>query len=216
DAKSATVTVQRRQGFFVMNQPVPLYYFPTLQNFPDHPISEGLEEVLIQFGSPITIVSSDSSLTYKPIALTSEQSGKIAPPTFFNPEQEWTLADFANGRQTVGVALEGRFGGENKTKMVVIGDGDFPLNEGQQPTNPDNVNLLVNAIDWLTDGTGLMALRTQGVRTRPIEQQLSDGTRSAVKWGNFLLPILIIVIVGLVRFQGRKLQRVRWQAEDYS
>ena len=45
--------------------------------------------------------------------------------------------------------------------MVVFSDGDFAVNgEGQnaQQLQPDNVSLMSNAIDWLSDDTGLIEL----------------------------------------------------------
>jgi hypothetical protein len=46
----------------------------------------------------------------------------------------------------------------------LISDGDFAVNgEGNQPQQlqQDNVNLMVNSIDYLSDDTGLIELRTK-------------------------------------------------------
>lgn len=220
DVNSAQINVQRRQGFFVVNQPVNFYYFPNIQTFEEHPVTTGIEQVMLQFASPITIVNTDSSVSIKPLMTTSEQSGKQAPPTYFNPEQQWTQADFSYGFQNVGVSVEGKMGGDVATKMVVIGDGDFPLNpSAQQPAPANNVNLLVNGIDWLTDDTGLIALRTKGVEARPLQKLTGEedaNTRLIVKVFNFLLPLLIVVIFGIVRRQRSRTQALKWKAEDYS
>ena len=71
----------------------------------------------------------------------------------------------------VAVAMEGKIANNTFTKMVVFSDGDFAVNgEGQQTQQlqPDNVNLMTNAIDWLSDDTGLIELRTKGVTSRPL------------------------------------------------
>ena len=99
--------------------------------------------------------------------------------------------------------------------MVVIADGDFAVNQNNQQLNPDNINLLVNGIDWLSDDTGLIELRTKGVSSRPI-RQMEDGTRTLIKWLNFLLPILLVLIYGVIRFQYRKNQRIARMEADYS
>ena len=223
DEECATLTMQRpvRQGPFIINQqiPIPFYYFPFIRDFAEHPVTEGLEQVLLQFASPLTILQPDSSLEVQALAYSSARSGKEAPPAFFNPEREWTPADFANGRQAVAVSLAGPIGGGSETKMVVVSDGDFPLNPENQPTLPDNVYLLANGIDWLTDDTGLIGLRTKGVAARPLEKLTGEdenGLRQAFKVLNFLLPILIVVIFGVVRAQRRKRQQLVWQAQDYS
>ena len=101
----------------------------------------------------------------------------------------------------MGGILEGPLAGNITSRMVVIGDGDFAINENGQQMNPDNINLLVNSIDWLSDDTGLIELRTKGVSSRPIKQ-MEDGTRSMIKWLNFLLPILLVLIYGIIRYQS--------------
>ena len=215
------VSIPRRQGPFVVNVPVDFPYFPMISNFPDHPVNEGLEEVFLQFASPITIINNDSAVQIAPIATSTNQSGKIAPPTFFNPEKQWTVQDFAYGTQNVGVAVEGKLGGDVAAKMIIIGDGDFPVTRGQQQTLPDNINLFVNSIDWLTDDTGLIELRTRGVLTRSLEKLLDndDDTqtkKTLIKYANFLFPLLVVIIFGVLRFQQRRIRKAKWMAEDYS
>jgi hypothetical protein len=95
--------------------------------------------------------------------------------------------------------------------MVVIGNGNFCVNgegRGQQDLNPDNVNLLVNAVDWITDETGLIELRNKGVNYRPMEA-LTEGETSTIKWVNLLLPVALAVLYGLLRAQWRKRQRLQ-------
>jgi ABC-type uncharacterized transport system involved in gliding motility auxiliary subunit len=101
--------------------------------------------------------------------------------------------------------------------MVVIGDGNFAVNgAGQQAQqiNADNVNLMVNAIDWLTDDTGLIELRTKGVTNRPLDQ-LEDGRKTFLKYLNFLLPILLIIFYGIVRSQRNRALRYKRMQENF-
>jgi ABC-type uncharacterized transport system involved in gliding motility auxiliary subunit len=102
--------------------------------------------------------------------------------------------------------------------MVVFSDGDFAVNgegQGAQQLQPDNVSLMTNAIDWLSDDTGLIALRTKGVTSRPLKAQLEDGTKTLVKYANFLIPIIIIVLFGIIRFQYKKKIRNIIKSTDY-
>ena len=101
--------------------------------------------------------------------------------------------------------------------MVVIGDGDFMQNgDPRQPhqQSPDNISLFVNAIDYLSDDTGLVDLRTKGITSRPLEQ-LDDSTRAFVKWLNVLLPILIVVLIGIIRMQQQRNLRIKRMEEGY-
>ena len=215
DAQATQITVQQRQGFFTMNRQIPFHYFPIITNYGDHPITKGLEAVLMQFVSPVSITNTDSTVSGGVIAYTSKLTGKILPPTRFDIEKQWSERDFTYGPQGVAAYLQGKIEGEVESRLVVVGDGDFATGQPGQGVNPNNINLFVNAIDWLTDDTGLIELRTKGVDNRLIEKQLSDGEKTTVKYTVFLLPIMIVLIFGFMRMQARRLRRVKWMEQDF-
>lgn len=190
-------------------------YIMQINNFGEHPITEGLEVMLMQFPSPVT-VSLDSSANGGSLVFTSQVSGKQPAPVFFNPQRQWTQNDFNGGPQSMAVWVTGAIKENKDARIVVAGDGDFPIYQQGQQFIPDNANFLVNSVDWLTDDTGLIQLRTKGVIARPLEKQLEDGERSWVKIINFLLPILILLGFGIYRRQRRKMQTLKWKATDYS
>ena len=100
------------------------------------------------------------------------------------------------------------------TKLIVIGDGDFFVNgTGQRKRRlPEgNVNLVANSVDYLADDTGLISLRTQRVTSRPLKQ-ISATTQTVLKYLNVLLPILLVVGYGLVRYRRNQARRRRWKA----
>ncbi len=106
-------------------------------------------------------------LTYTPIVFTSDRSGTQNAPTFFNIQKEWTGNDFPLSGLSLGGALKGNIVGNTTSTMVVFGDGDFAVGQNQQQkVNADNVSLLVNSIDWMSDDTGLIDLRTKAVTSR--------------------------------------------------
>jgi ABC-type uncharacterized transport system involved in gliding motility auxiliary subunit len=118
---------------------------------------------------------------------------------------------------TAGV-LEGKIAGQNNAKLLVVGDGDFAINgQGQQAQqlSPDNVNLLVNAIDWMSDDTGLIELRTRGITSRMLEQ-IEDGKKNFLKWLNVLLPVLLIIAYGIIRLQRNRLIREKRRNANYN
>ena len=214
DASCASVTVQQQQGPFRFASQISFPYLPILNTFEEHAITKGLEAVIFPFASPLTFIG-DSTKNYVPLAYSSEKSGTASAPTYFDIQKQWTDADFIAGKQTVAAAIENK---SNNSKIVVIGDGDFAVNsrDGGQPQNlqADNVNLFVNAIDWLSDDTGLIELRTKGITSRPIDQ-LEDGTKSWLKYMNFALPILLVIIYGIVRMQLKRNLRVKRMQESY-
>jgi gliding-associated putative ABC transporter substrate-binding component GldG len=218
DASCSNVMVQQKQGLFVMNTPVRFPYLPQVTNFSEHPITEGLETVIFPFVSPIHLTQRDTSVIMFPLVISSEKSGVQNPPLYFDVMKQWTSADFSLSSLPVAVVVEGNISGINKTKMVVFGDGDFAVNgEGQQAQQlqKDNISLMANAIDWLSDDTGLIELRTKGVTSRPLDSSLEDGTKSLIKYLNFLVPIFLIVIYGVFRFQVKRKVRNELISTEY-
>jgi gliding-associated putative ABC transporter substrate-binding component GldG len=217
DVNSGNVMVRQNQGMFVMNTPVKFPYLPIIAKFEKHPITTGIEQVMMPFASPVIVNPADTSLHYVNLAYTSDKTGLEKPPVYFDVMKNWTRNDFPKSSLPVGVAVSGMIDGAN-TKMVVFGDGDFAVNgegQNQQRLQPDNVNLMSNAIDWLSDDTGLIALRTKGVTSRPLNPDIEEGTKTLVKYLNFLLPIFLIIIYGMVRYRIRKSKRNKWMSENY-
>lgn len=207
DINCGNVMMRQQQGMFVMNTPVNFPYLPIISNFADHPITKGLESVMLPFASSIKFNPKDTSISYIPLAVTSQKAGVQPLPIYFNVTKDWTQSDFPLSSIPVAVAVEGNIDGNPNSKIVVISDGDFLINgegQGARQLQPDNISLAVNSIDWLSDDTGLVELRTKGVTSRPLDPTLEDGTKTLLKYLNFLLPIILIIAYGIVRFQIRR------------
>lgn len=218
DENSSSVMVQQQQGMFRMNTPVKFPYLPIISKFTDHPITKGLESVMFPFASSINITPKDTSISYVTLASTSDKASLETLPLYFNIQKQWRNSDFQMSKIPVAVAMEGEIANKTYSKMVVFSDGDFAVNgEGQraQQLQPDNVSLMTNAIDWLSDDTGLIELRTKGVTSRPLDAQLEDGTKTIVKYANFLIPIALIILFGAIRFQYKKKIRNIIKSTDY-
>lgn len=216
DASCGSVSVRQQQGFFTMTTQVNFPYLPNITTFSDHPASKGLESVILQFASPITFTG-DTTFKFDPLAYSSEKSGTLSVPLYFDIQKKWGNTDFPLSNIPVAAAIEGPFVGNTNSRIVVVSDGDFAINgEGQQThqVNPDNVNLMVNAIDWLSDDTGLIELRTKGVTNRPLDQ-IEDGKKAFLKYLNFLLPLLLIIVYGLFRNRNNKIKEIKRMQENY-
>ncbi|MCG8702316.1 MAG: Gldg family protein [Bacteroidales bacterium] len=194
--------------------PILLPYWPIIQTFGDHPVSNGLEQVDMMFVSSINYTG-DSNVIYTPVLSSSELTSTQAGTAFLEIKEEWSKSEFQVGSLTVGAALEGPIMG-TPAKMVIIGDADFavPQNQQQQQGIPDNVSLFVNAIDWLSDDTGLIELRTQGATARPIDE-LEDGKRKFLKYFNFALPLLLAIGYGIFRHQRSRYLRSKRREIGY-
>ncbi|MCB0628563.1 MAG: GldG family protein [Saprospiraceae bacterium] len=218
DASCGQVSVQQQQVFFTFQTPVQFPFIPIINTFADHPITKGLEQVLLPFASPLNWLG-DSSRQFTPLAFSSSQSGTINPPTMFDVSRQWQSSDFPNSALVAAAAVEGTFGSTIPTQMVVIGDGDFAVAGQGQMQSADNISLLVNSIDWLSDDTGLIELRTKGVASRPIDQEYladeAEGTRNWYKYLNFGLPILLVVLYGIFRSQRQRTIRLKRMQERF-
>ena len=101
-----------------------------------------------------------------------------------------------------------------ETKMVIVADGDIARNDvrntpqGLAPLNPlgydrhtrttyANKEFLVNALNYLTDDSGLMRLRNREFKLRLLNKQRVND--EMLKWQiiNLVLPMLILLLGGV-------------------
>ena len=217
DANCGAVTVRQQNGMFIMNRQIEFPYFPILSKFSEHPAAKGLEGVIMPFVSSISFLPKDSTVNIQPLVFSSENSGVVNTPVFIDIQKQWAESDFNAPSQVVAIAAEGPLSGAANSKMVVIANGAFAVNgEGQQQqqVNQDNVNLASNSIDWLSDDTGLIDLRTKGVTSRPLEQ-IDDTKRNLYKYGNVALPILLMIGIAIYRRQRFARKRQSWIQGNY-
>ena len=127
DSKCGSVTVQQQQGYFTMQSQVSFPFLPLITTFADHPISKGLENVLLEFASPVRYIG-DTTKRFIPLAFTSASSNLLKAPQFFDINRHWTELDFPLKNQVVAAAVLGKFSNEVNAKLVVFGDGDFAIN----------------------------------------------------------------------------------------
>ncbi len=218
DVNCSNVMVRQQQGGFSFQTPISFPYIPIITNFSEHPITEGLENVVMPFVSSIKLTMIDTSISAIPLAVSSEKSGIQNVPLYFDVSKDWGASDFGMSTLPVAVALEGNLVGNVKSKLIVFSDGDFIINgsgQRQQQLQPDNVSLMANSIDWLSDDTGLVELRTKGVSARPIDPTLEDGTKLFLKYLNFLLPIILILAYGIFRYQMNLRKKNKLMSESY-
>lgn len=119
---------------------------------------------------------------------------------------------------------EKNFKDSGEAKLIVVGDGDIakngldpktgrPLPLGYDPfTNQTfaNQELILNFLNYLTKGDGLITARSKEVIIRPLDRvKLKDG-RSKWQIINLLIPVLLVILVGLIHFWLRKRKYARY------
>ncbi|MBI3194090.1 MAG: hypothetical protein HYZ34_06425, partial [Ignavibacteriae bacterium] len=92
------------------------------------------------------------------------------------------------------------------TRIVIIGDGDFVLDAAQH--GQQNIEFASTAIDWLVDDIELASMK----RRDPSPKQFADvseGTKTFVKYFNFTAPPALIILVGFLRLMMNAARRKR-------
>ncbi len=187
-------------------------YFPKITNFPSHITTEGISGISLRFASSIECIDK-VGISHKALVKTSKVSGKKSLPLRINLLHEWSKADYLYPEQTVAVIAEGHLGNTKKTKakLFVISDADIAMSLDEKKANGllDNHLFIANVIDWLSDNSGLAAIKQKGVvkETKEPQEQIS----SWVRYFNFLLPLCIILLVAIGFFyrQKRHIDRLR-------
>ena len=132
---------------------------------------------------------------------------------------EGTFQSIFQNRLTDESQKELKFVKESKpgAKVLIISDGDIIKNQmGREgsiyPLGYDrftrqtfgNKNFMLNAIDYLTDGTGLINVRSKELKLRLLNK--AKVKSESTKWQiiNLVLPVLLILIFGIVQSRIRK------------
>ena len=94
------------------------------------------------------------------------------------------------------------------TRIVVVGDGDFVLDENQH--GYDNISFASTCIDWLFDDVELHTIRTRTTAAKPLND-VSDGVRASIKYFDFVGPPAVVIAVGILRLMKRRARRKKRQ-----
>lgn len=98
------------------------------------------------------------------------------------------------------------------TQMIVVSDGDliknqlhnsqgYPLPLGYDQFTSQtfgNKDFILNAMNYLTDGKGLIALRNRELKLRLLDKAKTNEDRVYWQIFNSLLPIILVVVFGIV------------------
>lgn len=186
---------------------IPFPFYPLIEHFGDHPVTHGLDLVLFQFASPIHFIGDSSSMRCTPLLATSAKSAVLPASLVIDLRRKWTDADFTAGPQVLGVAMEPADTAQGR--LVVFSNGSFCTGDqgGRQTALPKgNLDLMVNAADWVLRNTALLSIRGKQPGNRPIADP-GEARRALLKWMNLLLPIALVLLYGLLRWQWRRRQR---------
>jgi len=215
DAQCANVTVMQQQGPFQFQSQVPFPYLPNVSNFSKSNIMvKDLENVIFYFaGSIDTTMAQSKGLHAEVLMRSSKRSGRQTGFMMVNPMQEYTQADFTESGIPLAAVVSGSFQSHfvgkplapvlaksPETQILVVGDGDFMKDDFAG--SKGNMVFFQNIVDYLSDESGLITIRSKDVTEPPLEQ-ISDGMKKFLKYGNLVAPPVLIVLYGLFRWRRR-------------
>jgi ABC-2 type transport system permease protein len=104
------------------------------------------------------------------------------------------------------------------TRMIVVSDGDiiknqfhyskgYPLPLGYDQYTGEtfgNKDFILNAMNFLVDDSGLISIRSREIKLRQLDMTRVNNQKLYWQLFNLLLPVVIILVYGLFRFQMRK------------
>lgn len=230
DANGAMINIQRQQGMFMMTNLVRYPAFPEIVNFNDKsPITKGLSGGTLFFPSSVdTVTPAEGSVEIAPLLSSSEYTIVQVGQFDIAPDTRRDRTQFTGGQKLFGASLQGRFPSyfkgksvpvpadstamapslnimteSGESRMVVVGDGNFLQGQYMQQGGP-NLVFLLNAIDWLSQDTDLLAIRSRDAAVRPLDPNISDETKQRVKLANLIGPPALVLLVGFVRWNRRR------------
>lgn len=231
DSRCASVNIVQQQFGFNIQSQVPFPYLPLVSDFnKDNMMVKDLQGIVFFFASSVDTTSlAAKNLQGEVIMHSSKESGRQTGFFMFDPLQQYKREDFGEKGIPLAVLVYGQFksfyAGKEAPKdtstgavppsgntipmspasrVVLVGDGDF--GRDQYLGNRDNLTFFANMVDYLVDDAGLITIRSKDVSMPPLEQ-VSDGTKKMVKYGNLIVPPLLVLGYGLFRWRARKARR---------
>jgi ABC-2 type transport system permease protein len=102
-------------------------------------------------------------------------------------------------------------------RMIVVADGDIIRNQisPDRQTLPlgfdrytnetfGNKDFILNAVNYLTDHTGIMEARAREIRLRMLDRRMVSQNRFLIQSLNTLLPVILVVVFGVGRIWWRR------------
>jgi len=212
-------------------------YFPLLVSDSKHPISKGLDGIKCSFISSIDTIKNNIKKTI--LLHSSKQSRLNLSPTKVSLgilENLPPIESYNKKHEPVAVLLEGEFESlyknrlvtkntqiklkekSEKTKMIIVADGDIIANEvsssgtifplAYEPnikyTYPGNKHFLINAIQYLCDDNGLSHLKTKELSLRMLDKEKVKKNKLLIQLINIVLPILVLLIFAFFFSKNKK------------
>ena len=234
DMYCTQIVLASGEGAASQYNPLPWVYHPMVFTSDVHPVTENVEALRLQFVSTLDTVASPLKKTIllhsSPLSRAEGVPKTISLDIL---GQQPDPAQYTGGVLPIAVLMEGQvvsaytnrlkpvdldnfmtIGPENK--ILVISDGDViknQLNQGRplelgydKWTNNfyGNKSFLLNAINYMLDDRGLVALRSRDTSIALLDMQKVSAKRSLWQWINLGGPLVVLSAFGFLFILWRK------------
>lgn len=196
-----------------LNYPFWLVCLPQYAN-PSHAVTERFTAFETYWASPLTVYGmADERITATPLVMTSPSAWLQKPdeakelPYVTDPfvSENLTLDEATKGQYVLMASLEGELPGWYSTgrsepvRLIVSGDQYFPSTVIENTNSPENLDLLVDSLLWLSGKDDMLSLKNKGTMNATL-WKITDSTAfaKAASLSNLVLfgaiPIIIILI----------------------
>jgi ABC-type uncharacterized transport system involved in gliding motility auxiliary subunit/ABC-type transport system involved in multi-copper enzyme maturation permease subunit len=186
--------------------PVPTDFGRVLQVYPffirsestrRSPINQDIGAAVLTWASTID-TSKAAAGTITPLLVTSAAAGTFSSSTSIDPRADFPRADLS--RRLLGVVVTPK--DSARGRAVVVGSSDFASDRFVQFA-PENLALVLNAIDWLGQDQELIAIRSKNRQPVPLVFETSL-ERELAKYANLIGLPLLVALAGVVHLLRRR------------
>ena len=223
DGNCGKVTVQVRQGPFLIPYPMDYPFFPIIDRFNKKSIVvSDLENVRPLFPSEIKIDTVETEAVKEVVTLfsSSNNSGIMGPNLNLSPDPQQNPFIKMLGQKGKTLAATSIL--NNGGELMLISDSKFLADDAGMSVD-ENMIFLMNVVDYLAGDQDLISLRSREVTSRPLDilqldtedeqrfsadekERMMDRKKKRWKFANMVLPSTLIIGFGVLRYRREKNQ----------
>lgn len=165
-------------------------------------VNRDVSDVLLPWTSSID-TTKKAGYTITPLLVSSRASGADTGSATIVPSQNWSQDGLASRVLAVQVAPTGRGKGASAHgRLIVVGNSDFVSDRFVQNAQ-GNLDLVLNATDWLAQDESLISIRSKNVAPPPLSFA-SAATHDTAEYGNMVAVPAIVALLGLGHLLRRR------------
>jgi ABC-type uncharacterized transport system involved in gliding motility auxiliary subunit len=167
-------------------------------------VNEEIQSLFLPWTSSVDTAGARPG-TITPLFVSSRAGGISATETLLDPQRRFPTDSLAPRLLVALVNRVNPLQSHDTTgprgRLVVVGNEEF-ASDRQARSVPENLTFVLNAVDWLAQDEGLIAIRSKDRRPPPLA--LSEGKRGGVKYANMVGMPLLVGLAGLARLVERR------------